>query len=367
MNLYLTFELSNKNWKLGFSTGTSLRIRTIAAGDVTALQKELATTLTKWNLSTVQVVSLYEAGRDGFWLHRYLNSQGYCSYVVDPASILVNRRKRQIKTDRIDVKRLMQALMGYCRGDKHACKMVHVPDLSSEMHMRFTREIEQLKSEFRSHATRIGSLLKLHGLELGSYRDGWGKFPARLKSFKLFDGSALPEQLQATLMREYDRMMLVREQLRELESTQRQQLETGTSKHSEQGRQLRKLKGIGLVGSTTLPSEFFAWRDFKNVKEVGACAGLVGCPFASGELEHEQGISKAGNRRVRGLMIELAWSWLRYQPQSELSQWFRRRFQEHGKRMKRKGIVALARKLLVALGKYLQYGLIPEGAQFKTN
>lgn len=381
MSLYLVFELSNKNWKLGFSCDgfKGVRIVDVPAGDLFLLEVKISQTLAKWSLSKDEtIVTMYEAGRDGFWLDRYLKSKSRLSHIVDPGSIETKRRKKQIKTDRIDVRKLMNTFKRFLGGEQDACSMVRVPSLEQELAMRLGREIKRIQKEEKAHASVIGSLLKLHGIELNSYRDGWSKFADNLDSYQQYNSQALPELLRDELLREHQRLMLAQQQRKALEKQRANHIKGGAfleaaseelnyqQKVQLQSYRLCKLCGIAEVGSHTLVTEFFGWRDFENVRQVGACAGLVGCPFNSGEAECEQGISKAGNKRVRSLIIQLAWGWIRFQPQSELSLWFKRRFALGGKRMRRKGIVALGRKLLIALWKYLQHDTIPEGALLKA-
>lgn len=232
--------------------------------------------------------------------------------------------------------------------------------MQQEDERRVHREMDRLKQEKTAHSNRIKSLLILHGVSMSVGRN----FLAHLEQAVQWDGRKLPVRITNEIVRQYRRYELIKEQLKHLEAEQQEILQSGSGQ-AHKVIALRRLKGIGPVGSWKLGFEYFGWRVFKNVKQVGAAAGLAPTPYASGQLQREQGISKAGNRRVRSLMIELSWYWLRYQPQSDLSRWYMQRFGGGGSRMRRVGIVALARKLLIALWKYLEQGIVPEGAALK--
>jgi transposase len=360
--LYIAIELSNKRWKLVSSNGVKRRQKSIDARDLEALQKEIVKAMHYLKLDDkAKIYSCYEAGRDGFWLHRFLHSIGIENIVVDSASIEVSRRYRRVKTDRVDAGKLVGMLMRYRNGEQKLWSVLHVPRVEQEDARRIHREIERLKKERTSHSNRIRSLLVLHGLNVKVDRN----FIQSLGYLRQWDGQALPQHLVNEIRREHERYELVNAQLKQLAEQKAKQV-ASQGKACHQVRELMKLKGIGEVGSWNLVYEFFAWRKFSNVKQVGAASGLAPTPYASGDSTIEQGISKAGNRRVRTLMIELSWHWLRYQPGSQLSRWYQRRFGPNGKRMRRVGIVALARKLLVALWKFLEKGVVPEGAIIKA-
>jgi transposase len=359
--LYMAFELSNSKWKMLFSDGIKRRQKTIAARQLDELQQEISRSKSRFALSEdAAIYSCYEAGRDGFWLHRHLQASGINNFVVDSSSIEVNRRYRRAKTDRIDVRKLMSMLMRYLSGEAKLWSILHVPSVQQEDERRVHREMDRLKQEKTAHSNRIKSLLILHGVSMSVGRN----FLAHLEQAVQWDGRKLPVSISNEIVREYRRYELIKEQLKHLEADQQEILQSGSGQ-AHKVIALRRLKGIGPVGSWKLGFEYFGWRVFKNVKQVGAAAGLAPTPYASGQLQREQGISKAGNRRVRSLMIELSWYWLRYQPQSHLSRWYMQRFGGGGSRMRRVGIVALARKLLIALWKYLEQGIVPEGAALK--
>lgn len=360
--LYIAFELSNTKWKLAFGNGMKKRQKTITARDLLALTEEIEKARQRFKMSAdVPVYSCYEAGRDGFWIHRFLESEGLHNVVVDSSSIEVNRRFRRVKSDRIDADKLLTMLIRYINGEQKLWGVLHIPTVEQEDVRRLNREIERLKKERTAHTNRIRSLLVLHGIQLGVGR----YFLKNLEKVTQWDGKALPYQVKKEILREYERYGVIQDQLKILESEKQDILANG-SLQAKKVLGLQNLKGIGPVSSWILVFEYFGWRDFKNVKQVGGASGLTPTPYDSGGSEREQGISKAGNRRVRSVMIEVAWYWIRYQPQSSLSRWFMERFGTGGKRMRKIGIVALARKLLVALWKYLEKGLVPEGAILKT-
>jgi transposase len=360
--MYIAFELSNKEWKLLFSNGVKRRQRTINAGDLISLEKEIDKSKRKLGVSeTAKINSCYEAGRDGFWIHRHLESIGVNNIVVDPASIEVNRRYRRAKTDRMDVVKLLNMLIRYLNGEGKPWGVLRVPTIEQEDIRRLHREIGRLKKEKTAHTNRIKSLFVLHGIQMSIGR----YFLQQLERAVQWNGEKLPSHIKNEILREYKRYELIKQQLKEIEAEKKEILASG-SDAVKKVLALQNLKGIGPVGSWTLVFEYFGWRKFKNVKQVGAASGLVPTPYNSGDSDKEQGISKAGNQRIRRLMVELSWGWLRYQPQSSLSQWFMKRFGQGGKRMRRVGIVALARKLLIALWKYLEQSLVPEGSVLKV-
>jgi transposase len=362
--LYVAFELSKEKWKLGFSTGLGQppRRRTIDAGDLPALQEEIILAKRRFRVpGTALVRSCYEAGRDGFWLHRYLVTQEIENLVVDSSSIEVNRRAKRAKTDRLDVSKLLNMLIRYHGGDETVWSVVQVPSVEAEDKRHLHRQLNTLKVDRTRHICRIKGLLASQGLNLPIYVD----FLDTLEAARLWDGSQLPPGLRARVEREYTNLRYVEQQIKELEAERGELIETSDDASVEKVRQLMKLRAIGPNSAWLFVMEFFGWREFRNRREVGALAGLTPTPYQSGEESREQGISKAGNRPVRAMAIEIAWCWLRYQPDSELAQWFYERFGRGGKRMRKVGIVALARKLLVAFWRYLETGEIPAGATLK--
>jgi transposase len=335
----------------------------MAAGNLADVQREIEQAKKRFGLPEgCRVVSCYEAGRDGFWLHRYLVEAGSENVVVDSSSIEVNRRFRRAKTDRMDVAKLVGQLIRYEGGEKKVWRVVRVPGVEAEDRRQLHRQLEDLKAESTQHVNRIKGLLAGQGVRL-EIKPG---FVEELRGTRLWDGRPIPEGLRARLEREYERIQFIQGQMRELGAERVEAIRHSTDPQMEKVRGLLRLKGIGLNSAWVNTMEFFAWREFRNGKEVGGLAGLTPTPYQSGESSRERGMSKAGNRHVRALAIEIAWGWLRYQPESELSQWYQRRFGDGSSRVRRIGIVALARKLLVALWRYLETGLIPQGAVLKT-
>jgi len=313
--------------------------------------------------SAPKVVSCYEAGYDGFWLHRLLMAAGITSLVFDPASIAVEQRSRRAKTDRIDGELLLRTLMAHLRGEPRVVRIVRVPSVEQEDARRASRERDRLVKEQTAHTNRIKALLRLTGMAVGYPRRGdWLHWLAQQRDWQ---GQPPSPHLLAEVTREHTRLMLVREQLAALELAQAAQASPVPAAMAERRDLLQRLKALGPAFATTLTNEVF-YKDFRNRRQVGAYCGLTSSPWRSGGIDREQGISKAGNPRARLKAIELAWLWLRHQPESELSRWFRTRTTNTGKRAKRIAIVALARKLIVALWRYLTTGLVPAGATMKA-
>ena len=364
-DLYLAFELGNKDWKLGFAVGLGQDPwrRKIEAGDLEALQREISQAKKRFGLpDTARVQSCYEAGREGFWLHRHLVAEGIESLVVDSASIEVKRRRKRAKTDRLDVEKLVTMLIRYHSGEKKVWSVVHVPSVRAEDNRHLHRELKSLKGGRTRHINRIKGLLVGQGIRMPVGTD----FLEKLEQVRLWDGAPLPDGLRARVEREYRCLEFVGREIKELEKERRELIRTSDDPSVEKVRQLLKLKGIGENSAWLFTMEFFGWRDFRNRRQVGGLSGLSPTPYQSGDESRELGIDKAGNRPVRGMAIEIAWGWLRFQPQSKLSLWYGERFGHGSKRIRKIGIVAVARKLLVALWRYLEFGEIPAGAQLKA-
>jgi len=363
--LYLAFELGNNKWKLGFTVGLGQRPRqrNINAGDLAALDWEIQRAKKRFGLpQTAPLMSCYEAGRDGFWLHRYLLASGVENLVVDSASIEVNRRAKRAKTDRLDVGKLLTMLIRYHCGEKKVWSVVNVPSVEAEDKRHLHRQLASFKVDRTRHINRIKGLLAGQGVRMPVGAD----FLQKLDGVRLWDGSLLPKGLRSRLEREYACLQFVDRQIKELEAERTEAIRTSDDPSVEKVRGLMRLRGIGENSAWLFVMEFFGWRDFHNRREVGALAGLTPTPYQSGDESQEQGISKAGNRPIRAMAVEIAWGWLRHQPQSELSRWYQRRFGHGSKRLRKIGIVALARKLLVAFWRYLEFGEIPAGAQLKA-
>lgn len=367
--LAVALELAKGKWKVALHDGRREKpaVHTVAhaqaAGRLAEAVAVIEATKRKWGLGNeTRVVVIYEAGQDGFWIERALSARGYEAKVVDAASIPVERRARRAKTDRLDAIRLVMSLLAWLRGEHDRMHVIRVPTSESEAQRQGVRERGQLQKEIGQHRDRIRKLLRT----VGCWDGVEGDFARRLAQGAVVchDGSALPAPLQARLARECERLALTQRQLQTLEAALLEELPAAVRERIEY---LVRLKGVGQVGATRLILELF-WRDFDNRRQVGSCVGLVPQPYDSGESRVDQGISKQGNRRVRALLIEMAWFWLRYQPDSALTRWFARRTQGSGpnKRGKRIAIVAVARKLVIALWRYLKDGVIPEGAAMKA-
>lgn len=357
-SLFMAMELSKKNWKLAFSNGEKVRQVNVPGGDQKGLSLAIDRAREKLGLARdCAVYSCYEAGRDGFWIHRCLDGLSVQNLVVDPASIEINRRRRHLKTDRIDAEKLVRMLMRYwLHNEKTLWRVAVVPSSADEDQRRIHRENERIKIERAGHFNRIRSLLVQHGIKVKSIQK------LNVGLLKDWQGQSLARALLEEIERELVRMTVADNQIKVIESEQRKRLKKPVTGSDRTAAKLKKLKGIGQNGSWLLSKEFFGWRKFHNRREVGSLAGLTGTAYSSGNKTVEQGISKAGNKRVRTTMIELAWNWTWYQPDSELTKWFMRRFGNGSKRMRRIGIVALARKLLVALWKYVESDEVPSGA-----
>ena len=368
--LGVVLELSRKCWKIAFQDGrhASPSIHNAKDEDASKRLDELKEFIDrqklKWGLApNINVVVMYEAGQDGFWICRALQKLGYEALVIDPASIPVERRARRAKTDRLDVIKLIDSLMAYLHGEKGRMHVIRVPDEKAESERHLARDRGEIQKEIGQHRDRISKLL----LTIGNWEcvGNGSAFAERLKKgeIKAHDGTALSEEMRQRFERECERLMLAETQFLDLEKEIFNQLPLPVQ---ERIMNLQKLKGVGPVGSIRLQLELF-WRNFNNRREVGSCVGLVPQPYDSGDSHRDQGISKQGNRRVRALVIEMAWMWLRYQPESAITKWFHQRTKGCGpnKRGKRIAIVAVARRLVIALWRYGEQGIIPEGALLK--
>ena len=363
--LFLAFELGKNTWKLGFTTGVAQqpRERTIPAGDVARVQQEITRAKQRFDLpEDARVMSCYEAGRDGFWLHRYLVAHSVENLVIDSASIEVNRRQRRAKTDRLDVHKLLTMLLRHMAGEKKVWSVVRVPSVDEEDRRQLHREMLTAKQDRTRVINRIKGLLAGHGVQLALQ----GDVEAQLDRVHQWDGSPLPSALRTRLKRAWQQVGFLTTQIQTLEAERRALLRHSEDPVVEQVRQLFTLRGIGVNSAWLYVMEFFAWRDFQTPKQVGALAGLTPTPYQSGQSRRELGIAKAGNRHIRAMAIEIAWAWRRFQPDSALAQWYERRFGAGSARLRKLGIVALARKLLIALWRFLKTGVLPEGAVLKA-
>jgi len=363
--LYLAFELGKNTWKLGFTVGVAQqpRERMIPAGALDMLQQEITRAKQRFGLpEDAHVVSCYEAGRDGFWLHRSLVAHGVENFVIDSASIEVNRRQRRAKTDRLDVHKLLTMLLRHMAGEKKVWSVVRIPSVDEEDRRQLHREMRTAKQDRTRVVNRIKGLLAGHGVQLALE----GDVDAQLDQARQWNGSPLPSALLSRLKRAWQQVGFLTAQIQTLEAERRTLLRHRDDPVIAQVRQLFTLRGIGVNSAWLYVMEFFAWRDFQTPKQIGALAGLTPTPYQSGQSRRELGIAKAGNRHIRAMAIEIAWAWRRFQPASALSQWYERRFGAGSTRLRKLGIVALARKLLIALWRFVKTGVLPEGAVLKT-
>jgi transposase len=362
--LHMALELSEKSWRLAFTTGLGqkARQRSVPSGRLDRVLREIEAAKRRFRLpADVRVVSCYEAGMEGFWLHRALVSQGIENHVVDSASIDTKRRRRRAKTDRLDAAALVQKLVQYVAGARKVWSVVRVPPVEAEDVRHNDRELHRLRSERTAAYNAIRGLLKTQGIRLGRLR----RLPEQLNGAQLWDGRPLGAELKARLLRCWERAQLVQQQIAAVQS-RREALRQSESEIARKARQLQVLKALGPTTSWTLSTEIFGWRHFSNRRELGGLVGLVPTPHQSGEVSRDQGISKQGRPHLRALLTELSWLWIRYQKESPITQWFERRYAQGGKRLRRIGIIAVSRKLLVALWRFLQTGALPEGALTKA-
>ncbi|QDV09603.1 Transposase IS116/IS110/IS902 family protein [Planctomycetes bacterium Poly30] len=374
--LYVALELSKDTWKLGITLDrvSKAKIRDVRARDLDGLLAEIEAAKKHFNLpENTLVKSCYEAGRDGFWIHRFLLAHGIENVIIDPASIEVDRRSRKVKTDRVDAQKMAQLLARHGDGER-VLRVVRVPPLESVDERILPRDLKALKKRREQAANKIQASLFEHGVDLnprlGSFKDK--DFLTALKAARQWDGKRLPPECLRSVKRSWQLYSLLTKQIKELEQRQRQVLREARAEPEKATSAARKaailsqLRGVGDIGSYVLTTEFFGWRDFDNRSQVGALAGLTGTPFQSGNMGRDQGISKSGNPRVRTLMVELGWLWLRWQPDSRTTKWYHEHVGKGGSRAKRKAIVAVARKLLVEFWHFVEHGVVPTGAVLKT-
>jgi transposase len=366
--IFVAIELSQKSWLVTLHSPDKDKLsrHKLEGGDhveLLALISRVRERAARALGGVPAVVSCYEAGYDGFWLHRLLLAAGITNYVFDPASIAVDQRARRVKTDRIDGEKMLRTLMAYLRGEPRVVRIVRVPAPEQEDARRASRERGRLVKEQTAHTSRIKALLRLLGMAVGNpRRRDWLSWLAVQRDWQ---GQAVPPRMLSEIRHEHARLMLVRERLEALAQQASADPTPAAAQMTERSELLLRLKCLGPAFATTLTNEVF-YKDFRNRREVGSYFGLTPSPWQSGGVDRDQGISKAGNPRARCAAIELAWLWLRHQPDSKLTQEYRRRTLNAGKRIKRVAIVALARKLVVALWRYLTTGLVPDGAGLKT-
>jgi transposase len=364
---YVALELSRSKWLVGALLPGRSKITStlVPGGDTAALLNILTRFAARAALYTGSPVALkvcYEAGYDGFWLARVLIGHGIETHVLDPASFLVSRRGRRVKTDRIDVEAMVLTLKAFLLGDRSVCRNVIIPSPEQEDARRLSRERTQLAAERTRHINRIRGLLALHGIRevKGLWGGDWSQVLAELRTG---DGRELGGYLRAEISREFERLHLVLQHIRALDAERQVALaeEVSPFPQRQKAGALIKLAGIGPVTATTLVAEVFH-RRFQSRRHLASYLGLAPTPYASGDSKRDQGISKAGNQPARSILVELAWGWLRYQPGSPLTIWYQQTFAGRGQRGRKVGIVALARKLAIALWRYVETGVVPEGA-----
>ena len=364
--LFVSLELSKSKWLATVLApgGDKMSKHAVAGGDWNALLPLLLQARAKAEARLgrpVGIVAIHEAGLDGFSVHRLLERNGVESHVVDPASVAVPRRKRRAKSDRIDGETLLRTLLAHRRGEPRVCSMVVPPSPEDEDRRRLSRERQTLVSERTQHTNRVRGMLMAEGI--ADYDPLRRDRRERLGALRTTDGRPLPPHLKARILREIERTELLLRQIAEVEAERDALLRP--EREAAAAALLMRLKGIGAEFASVLWFEAF-FRRFDNQRQLSAFAGLAPSPWQSGRIDREQGISQAGNPRLRTTAIELAWMWLRHQPGSALSRWFRERVGAERGRARRIGIVALARKLLVALWRYATQGVIPDGAVMRA-
>lgn len=359
--LYVAFELSKEKWRLLCSVGGRRRHSgTMKPGSQSELKAILDRARAKFGLAVdVRVLSCMEAGRDGFWPHWFVTAQGLENLVVDASSMKVSRQGRRAKTDKIDVARLLADLVRHDRGDDDVWRVVHVPPREDEAHRHEHRELEQLKKERTRMRCQVRSLLATEGITV---KGNLLKALAEVSTLRNWNDEELSPWLLWRLERKTRRMAQIESQIKEVEQHQRESVKRAETEKLKKIAKLARLRGIGVGGAWILVMESLGWRQFNNRKQVGSSVGLVGTPYDSGESIRELGINKAGNARVRTLMVELAWLWIRYQPNSSITRWFEERYGGQGKRSKRVGIVGVARRLMIQLWHFVEHDVDPPGA-----
>jgi transposase len=364
--LYVAFELGKKDWKLAMTSGFGIDpwLRTVASGDLGAVERVVREGRQRCGLPrAARVVSCYEAGRDGFWIHRALLGMSIANRVVDSASIEVNRRARRAKTDRLDALKLVRMLVRMCGGERGVWREVRVPTVAREAARQVSRDRTALTQDQTRLVNQMRGWLATWGARLPSRRHG-----AWLTTVRDWAGVPLPAEVQARLARAEQRVTLIAAQIAELEAQQQAAVTTAAEAPTAPARalhQLVQLKGVATTSASVLLDEGLLWRAFQNRRQIGGFLGFAPTPYNSGASQRDQGISRAGNARLQAISIQLAWNWVRWQPHSALTAWYRTNF-GRGKRARRIGIVAVARKLVIALWRYLTTGVVPTGAIVKV-
>jgi transposase len=359
--LFVALELGKKDWKLALTSGVGVDpwVKTVRSGDLGAVDRVLAQARRRFGLpGAARVVSCYEAGRDGFWIHRALTQLGVANRVVDSASIEVNRRARRAKTDRLDALKLVRMLVRVGYGERRVWSEVRVPTVADEAARHVSRERTALTQDQTRLVNQMRGWLATWGCRLPSRRPRhWWT------TVRDWAGAALPADVQARLARADARLAVLADQMAELDA--HQQAAVTAAAPASALRQLVQLKGVATTSASVLLDEGLVWRAFRNRRQIGGLLGFTPTPYDSGESEREQGISRAGNARLQAVSIQLAWNWVRWQPHSALTHWYQAHFGK-GKRARRIGIVAVARKLVIALWRYVTTGGVPAGAILKV-
>lgn len=369
--IYVSLELSKRSWLVASLLPESARpsLCTIPAGDSAALLGHLQKLKERAARKVERPLAIrlcFEIGYDGFWIARMLLAKGIDTYVLDPASFLVSRRGKRVKTDRIDAEAMIGILKAYLAGDTSVCRTVAVPTPEEEDARRLMRERDDLVHERTRIISRIRGLLALHGIR--EFRVAWGgRLANQLDDMRTGDGRPLEQNQRHQIERCFGRLTLLNDQIKLVEADREQAITSETTSFPcpEKAIRLEQLKGIGANSAAMLVAEVFC-RQFDNRRQLASFLGLAPSPYNSGNVERDQGISKAGNHGTRVLLVELAWCWLRYQPESELTKWYRDRYKGLGKRSAKIGIIALARKLLIALWRFVETGLVPQGAELRA-
>jgi transposase len=360
--LYVAFELSAKQWKLAMTSGFGVApwLRTIASGDLGGLERAISQGKARLDLpASAAVVSCYEAGRDGFWIHRALTARGIGNRVVDSASIEVNRRARRAKTDRLDALKLVTMLVRVCGGERHVWREVHVPAVADEAARHVSRERTALTQERTRLINQMRGWVATWGCALPARRSAaWW---TRVRDWA---GAPLPSEVQARIGRAEARRATLEQQIAALDEAQR--AATAAAGADTAVGRLVRVKSVATTSAAVLLDEGLVWRGFRNRREVGGLLGFTPTPHQSGERRHEQGIGRSGNRRLQAISVQLAWQWVRWQPASPITQWYRARYAAGSGRLRRIGIVAVARRLLIALWRYATAGIVPAGAILKV-
>jgi Transposase and inactivated derivatives len=361
--LYVAFELGQREWKLALTSGFDVKpwLRTVAGGDLAAVERVLRAARQRCGLApTAAVISCYEAGRDGFWIHRALQQLGVANRVVDSASIDVKRRQRRMKTDRIDAIKLVMMLMRVSRGEPDVWAEVRVPSIEAEAARHVSRERTTLRQEQTRLQNQIGSWLATWGCRVSRAQR---RQPAWWTTVRTWNDTLLPATVQDRIARTAARLVLLTAQVTTLEAQQvaTQRQATATDPLTR----LVRLRGLNTISASILLDEGLVWRDFQNRRQLGGLLGFAPARYDSGDSSRDQGITRAGNARLQSVMVQLAWSWVHWQRESALTQWYQARF-GRGKRTRKIGIIAVARKLLIALWRYATHGVVPVGARLKT-